>query len=856
MKGEPGGRRQCERPTLPPVAWLAVAAWVGAMSGEHVSWGIVTGDPASMQAAMSAVALVAALCFLVLRRRRVGRFDPAATAVALVLAGVMVGGTASMLQGASWRSRTRGLADAGAREWVGMVTADPREGAFGPGIRVRITEGPFRGAVLSVWLSGDDPVPEYGRIVRFSAIPKLREHDDVGRRAARGGEHATASAWSVTDVGWPSGALGRLFAWRVAAVERLQVVRGDPGALLRGVVLGDRRSLSGSAVDEDFRVLGLSHVVAVSGSHLAVVCGVVLALGARLRLPRRTLLFAVVTVAAGYTALTGMALSAVRSAVMLVFGAAGECLGIRRDGIAALCVAVVALTVASPWCVFDVGLALSVIAVAGLLLFGDLGIEWVAAAFADRLPKVTSLLGATLVAQACTLPIVVGTFGMLSLAAPIANLVVVPPAEIAICTGLGGAALGGLWPAAGSVVIRVAGGILAFVTRSASLLASLPGAAVSVGSPGIIAIVGGACAVAWLWARWPRPGSVAAARVCLAAVLFANLATGVGPRGPARCEVVVMDVGQGDAILVRDGSHAMLVDVGANAGALRQALARAGVRALDSVVLTHDHDDHIGGYSGLAGVVRVGWVGLPQAAGPEGFSAVRAATPRLTPRGKVATTPLHAGDRWFVGRAEVIVLWPPETPSEALKTNDTSIVLAVRCGGFSCVLTGDAEEAAQSGMLELGGMLRTDVLKVPHHGSRNGLTADGLAAWHPRDAIVSVGAGNDFGHPSPETIELLGRAGVRIWRTDQCGDVRIEVTGNGYRVEPARRVGARRACATIGLSQYARFGPSLQPPFHTKEHDGRFESRSTSAGLPDLRQRRAVARARPPPPSRHGRSGG
>jgi competence protein ComEC len=836
--------------------WLAIATWAGAVLGEEASWRLTTGATIVPLLAASAIAAFCTSALVALRRRRQGRFDSLATALVLVLIGLMVGASASVLQGASWRSRTRGLTDAGAREWVGVVTADPREGAFGPGIRVRIAEGPYRGAVLSVWLSGDDPVPEYGRIVRFSAIPKLREHDDVGRRAARGGEHATANAWSVTDVGWPVGVLGRLFAWRAGAVERLSVVKGDPGALLRGVVLGDRRALTGSAVDEDFRVLGLSHVVAVSGSHLAVVCGVVLALGVRLRLPRRTLLAAVVAVAAGYTALTGMALSAVRSAVMLIFGAMGECVGIRRDGLAALCVAVIALTVVSPWCVFDVGLTLSVIAVAGLLLFGDLGIDWVAAAFCGRLPKMTSLLGATLVAQACTLPIVVGTFGMLSLAAPIANLVVVPPAEIAICTGLGGAALGGLWPAAGALVIRVAGAILSFVTRAASLLASLPGAAVSVGSPGLLATIGGVATAAWLWARWPRPGSAAVARVCLAVVLVASLATGIGPRGPSRCEIIVMDVGQADAILVRDGSHAMLVDVGASGGVLRQALARTGVRSLDSVILTHDHDDHIAGFGGLSGVVRVGWVGLPQTAGSQGFSAVRATTSRLTPRGKVNTTLVHAGDRWFVGRAEVMVLWPPEKPPETLKTNDTSIVLAVRCEGFSCVLTGDAEEAAQSGMAELGTLEQADVLKVPHHGSKNGLSEEGLREWHPRDAIVSVGVGNDFGHPSPETIAMLQQAGVRVWRTDECGDIRIEVTANGYRVEPAKRVGARRACATIDATQHARFGPLPEPLIPTKEHDGRFEPRSTSAGLLDLRQRGAVARARPPPTARHGRRGG
>jgi competence protein ComEC len=615
------------------------------------------------------------------------------------------------------------------------------------------------------------------------------------------------------------------------------------------MVLGDRRALAGSAVDEDFRVLGLSHVVAVSGSHLAVVCGVVLVLGTRLRASRRSVLAAVVIVAGGYTVLAGMALSAVRSAIMLACGAVGECLGVRRDGTAALCVATVVMIALSPWCVFDVGLALSITAVAGLLIFGDLGIEWVATAFGGAMPKTTSLIGATLVAQVCTLPIVVGTFGMLSLAAPVANLVVVPPAEIAICVGLGGAVLDSLWPAAGQLVIRLAGGILALVTWSASVLAALPGAAVSVGAPGALGVALGLGVLAALWARWPGPASAALARLAIAAVLVASLLVGVGPRGPSRLEITVLDVGQGDAILVRDGSDAMLVDTGTDAGSLRQALARTSVRSVDAVVLTHDHDDHIGGFAGLSGVVRVGWVGLPVTTGGGGFSAVRAAIPRLIPRAKVRTHLLHTGDTWQIGRAEVRVLWPAEDAPDDLKTNDTSVVLEVRCGLFSCVLTGDAEEAAQSGIAQSVGLSPVSVLKVPHHGSKNGLTQEALEAWRPTDAVVSVGAGNDFGHPSPETVSRLRGAGVRIWRTDESGDITVEVTAHGYRIIPAKRGGARRACATIGASNTACPCWASGLPFFLKEHDGCVQPGSTVAGLFDLRQGRVAHRARPPPSS-------
>ncbi|HYN70305.1 MAG TPA: ComEC/Rec2 family competence protein, partial [Candidatus Eisenbacteria bacterium] len=735
-----------------------------------------------------------------------------------------------------------GLAPAlpdGAGPWTAVVqsVSSPRGGAR-PAI-LAIESPALRVAATLPWY----PLVVPGDRIETSGPIRPAPEGDYAVYLRRIGAAGTLRAAAVTVLPAPAGALRWLEGLRRGAASALERAIPEPEAGLAAGILVGLRDRVDRQLAADFTTAGVSHVVAISGWNIAIVATCLGALAGSLGRRRRSILTGAAIVA--YVLFVGPSPSVVRAGVMAGFVLLARELGRPSRAAAAMGWAVSALLLLDPGWIDDAGFRLSVLATAGLMAWGNRLTAWLAGSAPGRLHAwLAESLGVSLAAQAATLPVILLEFGRLSLIAPAVNLVVVPLVAPAMAAGALALAAGAVSMAGLPAAIGIVGGLPAWVllgsiVGAVRVGASVPLASVTLDQPwdGVAAGVSvvaialghrlGGSPWAFVRSRHGRPAGAArrrqppqrgggsgaarrrssqlAAIAVLAALIGLGLVVAHRPDGVAR--VVVLDVGQGDAILVEGGRGGrMLVDGGPDPGRLLVALDErlpAWDRRIDVVVLTHPHEDHVAGLALLLARYHVGRVYEPGMIGPgSGY----AAWSQSLGTGSVRHGLLATGDRLAVDDVRLTVLWPdpgqvPERPSDGgTAVNNVSIVLLGQVGARRFLLGGDIEEGIDPRLLARG-LPSVDLLKVAHHGSRTASTADFLAAVRPRVAVVSAGAGNRYGHPTPATLERLKRVARQTFRTDLDGSVEVRFDGDVLRVSVS---GPRRAAdQPIGMQASA-----------------------------------------------------
>lgn len=572
--------------------------------------------------------------------------------------------------------------------------------------------------------------------------------------------------------------------WRGAAAVRASIRESvAPRAehareLVPSLVVGDDSGLD-PALADDFRTTGLTHLLAVSGTNLTLLVGFLLIIGRWCGVRGRWAYLAAALGIVGFVLIARTEPSVVRAAAMGTVALIGMGGNGRERGTRCLGAAVFGLLLIDPGLAVTAGFALSVLATGGILFLApswrDAMMRW--------LPRwMAEAISVPLAAQVACTPVVTAISGQISLVAVLANLLAAPAVAPATVLGLAGGLVGLVWAPLGQVVAAPAAWSVSWIVVVAQRGAALPTAAVEWGTgPLALGVVTLLCVV--LVAAAPRLlRSPATGIGCSALLVLTVLTRPPSPGWPPREWVLAMcDVGQGDGLVLNAGSGAgVVVDAGPDPVLMDQCLDRLEITSVPLVVLTHFHADHIDGLSGVLSGRSVGEVDVTSMVDPpEGAAAVDRALP-------APTVVAPYGQTRVVGDVRLQALWPlPDAPTAGIgdgsEANDASVVLLAEVKGVRILLTGDIEPPGQVALRRTLPDLAVDVLKVPHHGSRQ-QDLDFLTGLHAGLALFSVGADNDYGHPDPGVVAALTATGAVVRRTDLDGDVLVLSTDDGIAV--------------------------------------------------------------------------
>ena len=795
------GRVRREFPSRPAVP-LALPALLVVLAVERLTMTeVVTRGPLAFGIVLLLAGLLARAAF-----SSAGRGEGGLRALAPVLGAACV---AAALAGLSCRASvarvSEALASSSVSGWTFELVGDMSPTATGAWRGRARAEGEACSGY--VWLTSPDELLTGDRIRcvgRFSP----NADDEWGRSSAAQGLSGSVRVVLATERDEPEGLalLARRVRW--AALDVLRPGESDSGALLAACVCGYAPPMRARGLSEEFSRAGISHLTAVSGSHLALVASCVSAVLEGLYLGVRVRSVASILVTGGFVLLCGLPVSAVRAWAMACVSQAVALSGRRGHQLSSASLVGLVMALLDPSLSGQLGFLLSVSSVVGIGLFcpyarfalgeAALALGSMGAGAAGRgVPRplgqalgrfgrvgrgALDALAVCVVCQASTFAIGASSFGSVSLVAPLANLLAAPVLGILMPRGR---AAGGASPApvAADVLARLAGAVAQPLLAGVSWLSSLGLASIPVSVDLGLALLVTVLLSAVLLVAWPRPSGRLLAGGTLVALALAG-AVLLRLRWLAPPRVCVLDVGQGDAILVQDGGSAILVDAGPG-DAVGAALARNGVLHLDAVLITHLHDDHYGGLSTLGPVLSGGEVLFGQGVSGSLTDEVKCELSALAP-GSVSE--VSHGDVLRVGRFSLSVVSPLGSSDGSQNADSVQLALSFEDGPrtLSGLLTGDGEKDELAAELGRGDVGDVDFLKVGHHGSAVSLGEAEARALSPEVSIASAGANNRYGHPRQECVDVLEKAGSAFLCTMDVGDVTVEPGELGPRVTTAR----------------------------------------------------------------------
>jgi len=569
-------------------------------------------------------------------------------------------------------------------------------------------------------------------------------------------------------------------------------------SFLKGVVFGYRGDLS-AEVKQAFMDTGTIHILAVSGSNVVVVALIFYSLVGFLRISPRAATACTLIGLLWYMVITGLSPSVIRATIMASSILIGTVIGRKGDIYNSLSFAALLMLAWDPTYLLDVGFQLSFAAVISIVYFYP-KLELLTKLLPDRLTRFTivestlKLFAVSVAAQLGTLPFSAYYFGRVSLISVLANLLVVPLSGLNTLLGITTVGCSFISGWAASCYAALNDLLVSFLLRFVMWSSTVPHAYVETLGAGALFTVVYYVAIAALF-NAQKPRVLVRAVLCCLIAMNVLIYGDVLQYGAPSLTVTAIDVGQGDALLVEfPNKRRVLLDAGpksltgdAGQRVIAPYLKRRGIETLDAVILSHAHDDHIGGCRFLLEAFDVRRLIVADT------TAVTKLYGELLEAVRQRRVPIQiarAGERLqFDPQTRIFVLHPGSRLSEG-DLNNRSLVLKVSYGATSLLLPGDASQDVEDRLVHTRSqILASDVLKVAHHGSPTSSSESFLESVRPSLAVISVGRLNKFNHPSPVVLSRYRHLGIATTRTDLDGAVVLNSDGMRFRIVPWRRSG-------------------------------------------------------------------
>lgn len=625
----------------------------------------------------------------------------------------------------------------------------------------------------------------------------------------------------------PEGIIQRLITVRQHAKEIInRAVPHPSSSLITSLILGYKQDLPKN-IQESFSQTGTSHIVAISGMHLMILSVILMRLGYVLKLTKKQSLVLSLGIIVLFIAMIGFKSSALRAGTFAAIALLAEFAQRPKNMFTVIVVTALAIVLYNPLLlVYDVGFSLSFAAVLGIIYIGptiQTSLKWIP----DKVNVIKVILSTTIAAQIAVTPLIMHTFGTVSLIATLANLLVVP-----VIAGLiGGGILVAITGVFSGTLASVIGILLDIVVRYVffvvETLSSVPYASIGVPVSAIgmvsLYIVGLLLgtkqvrlfvkkAISWCVKKFKKPENSVEPHqevfsetidlqmfdeefeqqdkkrpqkrfqnIVVAAAVVVVLIIGVGislySPTPQGVEIYMLDVGQGDAHLIRTpGNHTILIDGGPDSTVVEKLnkYMPATNKTIDLMILTHPHADHVTGLVEVLDqytVERVVSTGVVYDTSiyNEWMHSIEAENIPFD----IAIVTRSYTFETDTGNVQLEIIYPGSNlyGTEHDDVNETSVVVMLEYQDKKTLFTGDISITNEQEILDADINIQADILKVPHQGSDTSSSVEFLQAVNPTYAIIPVGEDNDFGHPSLRVLKRLERTEAQVFRTDIHGDI-------------------------------------------------------------------------------------